>query len=52
VHTGTVPLELVANQQKRLPDAFIAEAGNAMTEAFVAYATPLIGEPLPNFVRL
>jgi 6-phosphofructokinase len=52
VHTGTCPLEVVANQQKRLPDEFIAASGNGMTDVFVAYATPLIGEPLPEFQRL
>jgi ATP-dependent phosphofructokinase / diphosphate-dependent phosphofructokinase len=52
VRTGTTALEIVANQQKRLPDEFIAASGNGMTEAFVAYATPLIGEPLPAFQRL
>jgi 6-phosphofructokinase 1 len=52
VRTGTVALEVVANQQQRLPGEFIAADGNGMTEAFVAYATPLIGEPLPEFARL
>jgi ATP-dependent phosphofructokinase / diphosphate-dependent phosphofructokinase len=52
VRTGTTALEIVANQQKRLPDEFIAASGNGMTEAFVTYATPLIGEPLPEFQRL
>ena len=52
VTTGTTPLEVVANQQKLLPDDFVAPAGNGMTQAFVAYATPLIGDPLPQFTRL
>jgi 6-phosphofructokinase 1 len=52
IGTGTTPLEVVANQQKLLPDEFIAPAGNGMTQAFVAYATPLIGDPLPVFTRL
>jgi hypothetical protein len=52
VTTGTAPLEIVANQQKLLPDEFIASSGNGMTQAFVAYATPLIGDPLPEFTRL
>ncbi|MDQ6673893.1 MAG: diphosphate--fructose-6-phosphate 1-phosphotransferase [Chloroflexota bacterium] len=51
VRTGTTALEIVANQQKRLPGEFIATSGNGMTDAFVAYATPLIGEPLPTFQR-
>ncbi|MCA1644140.1 MAG: 6-phosphofructokinase [Chloroflexi bacterium] len=52
VSTGTAPLRVVANQAKRLPDAFIASGGRGMTEAFVDYATPLIGEPLPEFQKL
>jgi ATP-dependent phosphofructokinase / diphosphate-dependent phosphofructokinase len=52
VSTGTTPLEVVANQQKRLPPEFINASGNGLTEAFVAYATPLIGDPLPEFLRL
>jgi 6-phosphofructokinase len=52
ITAGTTPLEIVANQQKLLPDEFIASAGNGMTQAFVAYATPLIGDPLPDFMRL
>jgi hypothetical protein len=42
----------VANQQKRLPDEFISPSGAGLTDAFVTYATPLIGEPLPDFLRL
>ena len=52
VKAGTVALEVVANQQKRLPDEFVAPDGNGLTDAFVDYATPLIGEPLPDFLRL
>jgi ATP-dependent phosphofructokinase / diphosphate-dependent phosphofructokinase len=52
IRTGTTALETVANQQKRLPDGFIAASGNGMTDAFVAYAAPLIGEPLPEFQGL
>jgi 6-phosphofructokinase 1 len=52
VSTGTCPLEVVANQQQRLPDNFISKDGNGLTAAFVAYATPLIGDPLPEFQRL
>jgi ATP-dependent phosphofructokinase / diphosphate-dependent phosphofructokinase len=52
VQMGSVALEVVANQQKRLPDEYIGPGGNGMTDAFVAYATPLLGEPLPDFQRL
>jgi 6-phosphofructokinase 1 len=52
VTTSTTPLAVVANEQRRLPDEFVNEAGNGLTSAFVEYATPLIGEPLPKFVRL
>ena len=52
VSTGTVALEVVANQQRRLPDEFVNADGNGLTEAFEAYARPLLGDPLPSFVRL
>jgi 6-phosphofructokinase 1 len=52
VTTGTTPLEVVANEQRRLPDAFVNADGNGLTSAFVDYAAPLIGEPLPEFLRL
>jgi 6-phosphofructokinase 1 len=52
VTTGTAPLETVANEQRRLPVDFVNEAGNGLTQAFVDYAMPLIGEPLPDLVRL
>ena len=52
VKTGTAPLNVVANTQRRLPDEFINSRGNGLTDAFVRYAEPLIGEPLPRFERL
>lgn len=49
---GTVPLSSVASQERRLPDAFIAPSGIDITSAFLDYARPLIGEPLPAILRL
>jgi 6-phosphofructokinase len=50
--TGLADLASVANTQRLLPDAFIDPAGAGMTEAFRAYALPLVGEPLPRYPRL
>lgn len=52
VRTGTVPLTTVANQQKRLPQDYVNHNANGMTDAFIDYATPLLGDPLPEFIRL
>lgn len=52
VSTGTTPLEVVANQQQRVPEEFINGEGTGLTDAFVTYAQPLIGDPLPDFSRL
>jgi 6-phosphofructokinase len=52
VATGEVALTVVANEQRRLPHEFINERGNGLTDEFLAYARPLIGEPLPEFFRL
>lgn len=50
--TGLAPLEEVANKEKLLPDEYINEAGNFVTEAFKEYARPLLGGPLPPYVTL
>ncbi len=52
VRTGTAPLHVVANEQRLLPEQFVNAEGNGLTDAFVDYATPLIGEPLPELARL
>jgi 6-phosphofructokinase 1 len=50
--TGLAPLEEVANVEKLLPDEFINEAGNFVTDAFKSYTRPLLGGPLPDYVTL
>ncbi len=47
-----VPLDEVANVERKMPDKFINERGNGIMPAFKEYCMPLIGEPLPNYVRL
>jgi 6-phosphofructokinase 1 len=49
---GSVALSRVANAERLLPDAYISDRGNDVTDAFVDYALPLIGEPLPPLGRL
>jgi 6-phosphofructokinase 1 len=50
--TGLVELARVANAERHLPDEYLAPAGNDVTNAFIAYARPLIGGPLPPYARL
>jgi len=50
--TGLVPLEEVANAEKLMPDEFINDEGNGVSAAFLDYATPLLGGPLPEYVNL
>ncbi len=50
--TGLALLEDVAGAEKFMPDRFINEEGNFVTEAFKAYARPLLGGPLPDYVKL
>ncbi len=47
VRTGLVALEKVANRERHLPPEFMAPPEEGVTEAFLAYARPLIGPPLP-----
>ena len=43
-----VPLELVANSERSFPDAWIAEDRLDVTDGFVDYARPLIGDGWPT----
>jgi 6-phosphofructokinase 1 len=45
-------LQDVAGKTKVMPDAFIAAAGNDVTEAFFAYLRPLLGSGMPEAHRL
>ncbi len=49
---GLAPLDQVANIERKLPPEFINAEGNGVTDAFVEYARPLIGEPLMPYARL
>jgi 6-phosphofructokinase 1 len=44
VEYGKVPLELVANSERTFPEAWIAPNKIDVTDDFLKYATPLIGE--------
>jgi len=41
-----------ANRTKKIPDKIINREGNFVTQEFIKYAKPLIGGPLPGYVRL
>jgi len=43
-----VPLEEVANSERSFPQGWIADNRRDVTDAFVAYARPLIGEDWPS----
>jgi ATP-dependent phosphofructokinase / diphosphate-dependent phosphofructokinase len=44
------PLKSVAKATRHMPDAFIGKDSNDVTEAFLAYARPIVG-PLPRIGR-
>ncbi len=43
-----VPLELVANSERSFPSEWIAADGTDVTDDFIAYARPLIGDAWPS----
>jgi len=49
---GLAPLDKIANVEHVLPETYINAEGNGVTDAFITYARPLIGEPLPPYARL
>jgi 6-phosphofructokinase 1 len=51
--TGLAPLAAVANRSRPIPSEYLGPgAAEPVTAAFVDYATPLLGGPLPAFVHL
>ena len=48
---GTIPLSEVANHERPMPDHYITEDGFGVTDAFMDYIKPLVGE-LPEYSRL
>lgn len=50
--TGLAPLAVVANSAKLMPREYINAEANFVTRAFLDYARPLIGDPLPHYTRL
>ncbi|MFL5733387.1 MAG: diphosphate--fructose-6-phosphate 1-phosphotransferase [Chloroflexia bacterium] len=49
---GMSELQRIANVEKHMPADFITPDGNFVTQAFIDYALPLIGGPLPQYVEL
>jgi 6-phosphofructokinase len=49
---GHAALERVANRVRFLPPEYLTADGHAVTDAFRAYAEPLLGAPLPRYPRL
>ena len=45
-----VPLQNVAKETRHMPDSFINAEGNDVTQAFLAYAAPIVGD-LPRIGR-
>jgi 6-phosphofructokinase 1 len=50
-NTGTIPLHEVAIKAKPMPNEYINAEGNFVTDAFMDYLRPLIGE-LPEYTTL
>ncbi len=46
------PLEDIAAKTKHMPDEFINENGNDVTQAFIDYCKPLLGSNLPQVARV
>jgi 6-phosphofructokinase 1 len=50
--TGLVDLEKVALKTKKVPDSYINKEGNFVSQGYLDYARPLIGDALPLYARL
>ena len=50
--TGLADLALIANTHRPFPAEFVSESGTGVTAAYRDYALPLLGDPLPGYLRL
>ncbi|MEI6042884.1 MAG: 6-phosphofructokinase [Chloroflexota bacterium] len=50
--TGVTSLERIANFERKMPEGYLNAEGNFVTQAFLDYARPLIGELPPVHFRL
>lgn len=51
VRYDKIPLNVVANAEREFPGEWIAENKSDVSDGFLNWALPLIGEPLPEFAR-
>lgn len=49
VRYGVIPLEGVANVERRMPETMIDSSGTGVTEEFRAHALPLLGAPIDEY---
>ena len=49
VEYDSVPLDVVANAERRFPSEWICGSKVDVTDGYVKWAAPLIGDPLPQF---
>ncbi len=49
--TTLIPIEKVMLRERLMPDAYINAQGNGVTQEFLDWCRPLIGEPLPEFAH-
>ena len=50
--TGIAPLTSVGSEVKRMPARFLDPDSHLVTQEFLDYARPLLGDPLPHYGRL
>ncbi|HER24965.1 MAG TPA: diphosphate--fructose-6-phosphate 1-phosphotransferase [Candidatus Atribacteria bacterium] len=51
VNYGKIPLDIVANSEREFPKKWICSNRVDVTDEFINWALPLIGEPLPRFAK-
>ena len=44
-----VPIEQVMLTERVMPEQYINEAGNGITDEYIEWLSPLMGQPLPKF---
>lgn len=49
--TILIPIDEVMMHERTMPDSYINEAGNDVTQEFIEWCKPLIGTDIPNYIN-
>ena len=51
IETPLIPIDQVMLHERKLPDEYISEDGFDITEAYLDWLKPILGQEMPEFIN-